>query len=435
MKLKQLLQDFLFIFNVGVVKTSHPAFIGKNFKYKIPLTDFALVSKNTALSRNKKSVDPKKLPFPQESELPKTTLLNWKPEEDQMRIINSAQDFRADISSSFYAQKFRTKESGQKSVNAGRSFWRIETMKQVRQAIPGIFSGKVLEVGAGTSIVSCMISKFKEVTHVSSLDYDSYSAEKLMPLVQWSLDAETSKMTRVIGSYNSMKCADGEFDAIVAVGSMHHSEDIIATMKECFRALKPGGHFIISDYVMTGSMTQEEYWAIMDKPVNEEGAEQLLSGVDRSKIQTNRTISEHARPAYVYQNAAFTAGFNISMHLFDATTDSGGKLARLWRKINSSIKGQKIFESHSQKRELGYDCFGNVRAHSVNNEVNYPYYADGVPSLLALALFGDSAGKPVYDNMVLILEKPHSEGLKIPYRYRNGKLYHFEADLRNIEMH
>ena len=324
-----------------------------------------------------------------------------------------------------YAQLFRNKVVGKITISNGRSFWRVETMRQLRRVSPELFRGKILEIGAGTGLVSSFLSKFDEIDEVYSLDYDAYTVEKLMPLVQWALDAKTNKISRVIGSYNKMECGDNEFDAIVAVGAMHHSEDLDATMRECYRALRPGGRFIISDYTLTGSLTQDEYSVMMGKPLTESGAAILADGGDTENIQTNKSISEHGRPVFVYQAAAFNAGFNVTTNLFDATTDNGGRLARLWRRIHGTVGKGAIYKNNHDPRELGYDDFGNVRAFTLADKVSYPVYAYRAPSLLKLMLLGDLAGKPIYDNMVLVLEKPNNEERKVSYRYRSGNTYEF----------
>ena len=93
-------------------------------------------------------------------------------------------------------------------------------MRQIRKANPDIFKGKVIEVGAGTGIVSSTLSNFSEIEQMHCLDYDEHTVENLMPLVQYSLGADTAKMTRIVGSYNNMEAADASYDTVVAVGAV-----------------------------------------------------------------------------------------------------------------------------------------------------------------------------------------------------------------------
>ncbi len=53
-------------------------------------------------------------------------------------------------------------------------------------------------------------------------------------------------------------------DLVVGLAGLHHSDDMRATVKECYRVLKPGGHFVLCD-VEIGSA--EARW--LDEFVNE----------------------------------------------------------------------------------------------------------------------------------------------------------------------
>lgn len=391
---------------------------------KVPFVNFLLISQsNSKLFKDKINENSSAHSFPPKNKLPKTPLFNWKPLKDQTRIIASALDYRSEISANQYTLAYRNKWLGKVAISNGRSFWRLETMRQIRRANPNIFKGTVIEVGAGTGIVSSTISKFPEIKEMYCLDYDEYTVENLMPLVQYSLDADFNKIKRVIGSYNKMSFPDQEVNTVVAVGAMHHSEDLDATLRECYRILKPGGYFIISDYALTNSLSQDEYSMLANKPISESEAEKYQSTNSLENVKTNKSISEHARPLFIYQAAAFNAGFTVSTHVFDATLNNGGYFARIIRYVQSAKKSKTFFQKKINLREHGYDNFGNVHSFDMFTGVNYPFYARDKPSLFSLSLFGDKTGKPVYDNMVLILEKPVVKEKMLPFRYRNGNSF------------
>jgi ubiquinone/menaquinone biosynthesis C-methylase UbiE len=402
----------------------------KHMRLNIPFTSFSIVSyKASKTFTDHFNEGGEGYILPSKDELPITPLLNWKPLEDQSRIKETALDYRAEISSNLYAQAFRNKWAGKLSVSGGRAFWRLETMRQVRKSNPGIFNGKVIEIGAGTGIVSSTISQFPEVKELFCLDYEESTVINLMPLVQYSLEADYEKIKRVVGSYNQMQLSDEEIDTIVAVGAMHHSEDLDATLKECYRILKPGGHFIISEYAMTNNLSQEEYSMLMNCPISEKEAEKFVSTGSMDGVRTRKTISEHARPLFIYQAAAFNAGFSISTHIFDATKENGGYFSRISRYVKSARKKQHMFAKHKCNRENGYDHFGNVKSFEIADPINYPIYATNKPSLLKLALLGDQVSKPLYDNIVMIMEKPKNDIKSLPYRYNKGKVFSMPVNI------
>lgn len=433
--LRNKLLSFLRIFRLSILPKDylqHYNMLNASNKtgLSIPATRYVLV--NLVLEQEiQKEISEKFIRenLPDKSELPNTVLLNWKPERDRTQIVESAIDYRAYISSNQYLSWFGSKLMALLTVNNGRSFWRIETMRQLRKANPDIFKGRVLEIGAGTALISCQLSLFLETREIYALDYDEYTVTNLMPLVQWALDADVAKIRRVVGSYNEMNIDTDSFDAIIAVGSMHHSENLEATMRECFRVLKPGGKFIISDYGLTSGLTQQEYSAWINLPKAEKDAALLEKGASSVGMRTNKTISEHARPVYIYQAAAFKAGFNLTTTYFDATKDNGGSISRLWRRARESFKPAPFYKSKDKSRTHGYDKYGNVRAFSLVPEIRYPAYAKRAPSLFNLMIAGDHAGMPVYDNIVMVLEKPVKQTSPIAFKYPTGNVYHLPVEL------
>jgi ubiquinone/menaquinone biosynthesis C-methylase UbiE len=432
--MKKLIRELLTIMHLGVLNKYalevYRLMAGCSVvSLKIPFTFFYLVPLKAA-SAYKAKINEGGVGhiLPIETELPETALLNWKPLEDRALVKKTALDYRTEISSNQYAQAYRNKWQGKLSVSSGRTFWRLETMRQIRRANPDIFKGKVMEVGAGTGIVSATLSNFDEIDEVFCLDYDEYTVENLMPLVEYALDADASKITRVVGSYNKMECADASFDAVVAVGAMHHSEDLLATMSECYRVLKPGGHFIISDYALANNTSQPEYSMLINKPISDAEAEKYEASGSYEGVRTNKSISEHARPLFIYQAAAFNAGFNVLTYVFDANKYNGQCMSRMYRRFKSILKANSFYKLSHDIKEHGYDAFGNVKSFVMSDEVHYPFYAKDAPSLLQLGLLGDKAGKPVYDNIVLILQKPLDNNEKLPFRYRNGKVFFFPTD-------
>jgi len=421
--IKRILKALLGTLNLGLIGEAdlriYNELSGENDKgLAIPLSAIRIVSKSF-LSRFQTYIET----VPDMEQLPQSAILNWKPIEDRTLVKQSALDYRAEISSNQYARAYRSPLQGRISVSRGRTWWRLETMRQIRKSNPDIFRGKVIEVGAGTGIVSSTLSNFPEIEQMHCLDYDEHTVEHLMPLVQYSLGANAAKITRIIGSYNNMDAPDASYDAALAVGAMHHSEDLEATFSECFRLLKPGGHFIVTDYALTNDLSHDEYSMLMNKPVSEEEARKYMASGRLSGIRTNMSISEHARPLFLYQAAAFKAGFDVTTYVFDATTNSGGHLARLLRYRETIVKKAAFYGPPKSKREHGYDSYGNVKSFSMAQTIYYPFYAQNVPPALGLYILRDRAGKPVYDNVVLILRKPEQIAQSFQYRYPSGNCY------------
>ncbi len=172
------------------------------------------------------------------------------------------------------------------------------------------FHGKILEVGAGNGWCSAYLcSRFPRIEHAHVLEIDRPAVERLIPQTMEVFGIESFRYTTVRGSFNQIPRTD-YFDFVVAMGALHHSENLYCTLRSLFQSLRMGG-YLIAQEPMVPDLTPNSYY---DRRLNEKVMFQNLQEVwnhERSDIFYRRCE---------YVTAAVHAGFDLSVH--DLTTES-----------------------------------------------------------------------------------------------------------------
>ena len=102
------------------------------------------------------------------------------------------------------------------------------------------FSGRVLELAAGSGWMSAEMSRIEEVTEVFTLDASETLLQEITPNIFRYLQAQEDKITRVVGDFHLLEFEDESFDLVTVDGGLHHAVSLDAVLAEVFRVLKPG---------------------------------------------------------------------------------------------------------------------------------------------------------------------------------------------------
>jgi SAM-dependent methyltransferase len=263
------------------------------------------------------------------------------------------------------AANFRDENTAAIYMGTDRTSWRQQAIVKSQLVMGRSFSGTVLEIGAGSGWCSSLLSTVPRVDKVYCSDYDSVSVEILMPQVQRALGADTSKIQRVFGSFNSLPL-ENEIDLIVSIGALHHSENLYVTLTESFKALKPGGWLVASEPTYPDAETNQQVNARYKK-------------VDPTSLKRYGRVTLHEENSdHYYRISEFvTASLSAKFDVFPFVFDLAGS-----RQANDRTLSER-------KTATGF--FPNIL---------YPYFAK-------------NPANPMFDALLLVLQKPTDGGVDL----------------------
>lgn len=108
--------------------------------------------------------------------------------------------------------------------------------------------GQVIDVGAGTCLLSARLSQLPEVERVYALDLSERYLTTTATRMLRRLGAEEHKLTFVASDFNDIPLEPASVDAAFLFAAIHHSLAPIKTVQEIGRILKPGGTLFILEH-------------------------------------------------------------------------------------------------------------------------------------------------------------------------------------------
>ena len=105
-----------------------------------------------------------------------------------------------------------------------------------------------VDLGGGIGLVSSIIAKKKNIKKIYCVDIVKNAVTKCQPIIKKKiLNNKSKKVLSVVGSFDELKLKNNSIDFCIGWDSMHHSTNIIRTLKEAKRVIKKGGKLIIVD--------------------------------------------------------------------------------------------------------------------------------------------------------------------------------------------
>lgn len=288
-------------------------------------------------------------------------VLNWLEGRHDVYSREGAADLQSSIHRSLM-NTFKDEAGAAAFLGSDRSHWRQQAIIKAQFVMGKTFAGSILEIGAGTGWCSSLLSTVPQVQRVYCSDYDRVAVETLMPQVQKVLHAQSTKIQRVYGSFNSIPM-ENEVDTVISIGALHHSENLFVTLSECFKALKPGGWLVASEPTYSDTETNRQVEARYKR-------EDPASLKKYGKVTRHEDNSDHYYRLSEFIAAAYAAKFDVYPFLFDLT-------------------GSR----HADDRTLSE----RKTATGFVANVLYPYFAK-------------TPANPMFDSLLLVLQKPADGG-------------------------
>lgn len=106
-------------------------------------------------------------------------------------------------------------------------------------------TGKVVELGAGSCVLSLCLSRLNNVKEVVCFDISKSRMETYMKVSQQCVGGNMNKLTLQEGDFNApLPFPDKSIDVLVFDASLHHSRSIWHLLRECNRVLRNNGYLI-----------------------------------------------------------------------------------------------------------------------------------------------------------------------------------------------
>ena len=104
---------------------------------------------------------------------------------------------------------------------------------------------RALDLGSGTGWLAAFLSVFPNVKRIDALDLSRFNLTVMMPEIIKLMGGDAGKITPVLGMFDPMPVEKERYDIIAASSAVHHSPNLLHTLRECRRVLKPGGKLVI----------------------------------------------------------------------------------------------------------------------------------------------------------------------------------------------
>ena len=242
-----------------------------------------------------------------------TPVVEWDISKDET-VLPDAQLLRSLSATNYHVKVFQRADIEEKWLHAPHPLWRQRALMKATLVMGKNFSGVGAEIGAGTGMYTSILSRIPAVERIYCIDYSRDDVEQLMPVVFNRVDADLTKIVRVVGSFNAMDMESDSLDFIIAIGALHHSENLGLTARECYRVLKPGGWLIASERAGFNTTHNHEIKKALDSEFSHE--EKGRFGYDINSKITRAMNSEH-EPRLCEYEADFTrAGFRVYAFTF-----------------------------------------------------------------------------------------------------------------------
>jgi ubiquinone/menaquinone biosynthesis C-methylase UbiE len=189
------------------------------------------------------------------------------------------------------------------SDNVGKTFDLIPKTKDLIQGIG-------IDLGGGVGCISSTLAKRENVEKIYCIEIVEDVVRLCQPIIKKQiLGNKADKVISVVGDFDNLKLRDNSVDFAISWDSMHHSMNLVKTLKECKRVLKKNGTLVIVDRAHNNSTTNSEIERMLNIRYNEEFL--IKNHRHKDLILTRRQNGEHEHRIFEWKKFFNDAKFEL----------------------------------------------------------------------------------------------------------------------------
>ena len=204
-----------------------------------------------------------------------------------------------------------------------------------KKVLGGNLKGVGLELGGGAGFMSAVLATFPPVEKVYNVEVVENVVRELGPkIVNYVLEKKSDKVIGCIGEFDNLQLPANSVDFIFDFYSLHHSLNLVKTITESARVLKPGGFVLCFDKARDNNLTLADLDGLLDKEYDH--ASKILMGLPADVSHTRRQNGEQEYRLKDW-GQAFHAGGLSNVEHYHLARITGGKVGRLLKKVISLL--------------------------------------------------------------------------------------------------
>lgn len=176
-----------------------------------------------------------------------------------------------------------------------------------------IFQGLGVDLGGGVCLISSVLEKHFSVKNIFCVEIVEEAIKYCHKKIQkFILGKQSEKIISVNGNFDHMNIDTNTVDFIIAWDSLHHSDNLKETLKECFRILKKNSFLVVVDKVHNNSTPDIE----IERMLNFQYDKQFLKNnfLDENLILKRGDEGEHEYRFFEWEKFFNESDFKITQN-------------------------------------------------------------------------------------------------------------------------